>query len=532
MMNFKSAKRNKKFDVWLSIFFLSLLFLGLNYYIGKIDLIIDASSKSKHTVSFETTARLNKLTSSVNIFITIPNKNSQPKIIQKLLHDFEITVKSFMNLNLNHEINIYKLNLDTIRKTSEVLIKNKITERNSIIVTSENGNKKIIFSYKPTNKQYQYDPSISYRSDNSLAREAVWESGFYDNWKESVNNVLVPTSYKGEELLLKTILDVASPKPTRNVAYFTRGHGESSPSDVNPDSGYSEFRTMLEDRNTVVSSIDLGTIERMPSNAKLLIIANPKGIFQDQEVSIIRNFVNNEQGSLLVTIDPNEEISVIDKPAYGLRETLKEWGIRCHDILIYDPDDRNFDIFSGDYSIRTYSKSFKHNITKSLKAGEYSIQAEKVRPVESIKSPSNEFISNELLFSSKTSWGVTSWANRTFPPTKNKLLDVDGPLPVLCVAEDQNNELSNSGKIGVLGAASILSNKKLKNNTGNRILASNLIYWLTENENIIGIPVKNKPLYKFTLSKFEFEKLIFTLAIVPICIAITGGFVSWLRKDL
>jgi hypothetical protein len=137
-----------------------------------------------------------------------------------------------------------------------------------------------------------------------------------------------------------------------------------------------------------------------------------------------------------------------------------------------------------------------------------------------------------LLYSSKTSWGVTSWANRTFPPTKNKLLDVDGPLPVLCVAEDQNNELSNSGKIGVLGAASILSNKKLKNNTGNRILSSNLIYWLTENENIIGIPVKNKPLYKFTLSKFEFEKLIFTLAIVPICIAITGGFVSWLRKDL
>ena len=101
---------------------------------------------------------------------------------------------------------------------------------------------------------------------------------------------------------------------------------------MDPNSGYSELRSMLENRNTIVSSIDLGTIEKMPRDAKMLIIANPKGIFQDKEISVIRNFINHDNGSLLVTLDPSEEIAIIDKPAFGLRELLKQWGIRCHDI--------------------------------------------------------------------------------------------------------------------------------------------------------------------------------------------------------
>ena len=79
---------------------------------------------------------------------------------------------------------------------------------------------------------------------------------------------------------MKSIIEVANPKPERNVAYFTRGHGEASPSDVDPNSGYSELRSMLENRNTIVSSIDLGTIEKMPRDAKMLIIANPKEFFR------------------------------------------------------------------------------------------------------------------------------------------------------------------------------------------------------------------------------------------------------------
>ena len=84
----------------------------------------------------------------------------------------------------------------------------------------------------------------------------------------------------------------------------------------------------------------------------------------------------------------------------------------------------------------------------------------------------------------------------------------------------------------VIGTSSILSNKKLKNNSGNRILSSNLIYWLSQNNNIVGIQTKKVPLYKLSMTKAEFEKLLYLLSIVPLTVAVIGAFVTWLRKEL
>ena len=34
------------------------------------------------------------------------------------------------------------------------------------------------------------------------------------------------------------------------------------------------------------------------------------------------------------------------------------------------------------------------------------------------------------------------------------------------------------------------------------------------------------------MSQTEFSKLMYSLAIIPLCVALLGAFVSWLRKDL
>ena len=200
-MDFTRAKKNKKIDIWISILLSIILYFGINFFLAKLDFNIDITPDSKHTLSPETTTRLNKIVSPVNIFITISQNTNQPKIIQKLLHDFEIIAQSFDDLNLKHDIKVHRVNLDRLRKTSDFLLTHKISERNSIIVSSPNGNKRVIFSYKPTEGSNEYNSNKVYRSENSLAREAVWESGFYDEWKESVNGILEPTIFKGEELL-------------------------------------------------------------------------------------------------------------------------------------------------------------------------------------------------------------------------------------------------------------------------------------------------------------------------------------------
>ena len=89
------------------------------------------------------------------------------------------------------------------------------------------------------------------------------------------------------------------------------------------------------------------------------MIIGPDGLFYEKEIAVIRNFVKNEKGSVLISIDPDEKIYLVDKPAYGLRNILKEWGIRCHDLLIHDPVKNNYDFFSGDYWLKTYQKNQK-----------------------------------------------------------------------------------------------------------------------------------------------------------------------------
>ena len=125
-----------------------------------------------------------------------------------------------------------------------------------------------------------------------------------------------------KKIILKSILDIAYKSEIRNTAYFTRGHGEGSPSDINSHKGFSELRNIFENQNINVLTIDLSTEERVPINAKYLVVMSPKGTFQPQELSMIRNFINSNNGRLLICLDPIEEISMIDRPALGFRATF------------------------------------------------------------------------------------------------------------------------------------------------------------------------------------------------------------------
>ena len=143
-MNFKQAKRNKKIDIWISLPLMFTLLLCVNYVISKIKFAIDFTEDSRFTLSTETINKLSKITSPVDIIITIPDNNNQPKIIQKLLHDLNLILKAFENSASNHPIRVHKINIDTAINNSNVIQKYKITARNQIIAITPSGKKDYI----------------------------------------------------------------------------------------------------------------------------------------------------------------------------------------------------------------------------------------------------------------------------------------------------------------------------------------------------------------------------------------------------
>ena len=88
------------------------------------------------------------------------------------------------------------------------------------------------------------------------------------------------------------------------------------------------------------------------------------------------------------------------------------------------------------------------------------------------------------------------------------------------------------GRLAVLGSSSILTNQYLKNNGGNKSLSQNLIHWLKDSEEMLDIPPKEIISYNISMTSEEFDKMLYSLGIVPGAIALIGIFVGWLRKEL
>ncbi|MAL85032.1 MAG: hypothetical protein CMI23_01560 [Opitutae bacterium] len=533
-MDFRQSSKNKRKDIFVSSALLITLFFALNFLFSKIDGFVDLSKKEKHSLSLDSKIRLNEIKCPVDIFITIQERSKNPKIIQKLLHDLGIVLDSFESYKSKFPIRIHRINIDSI-KDAKVVKRFNLVKRNAIIITTEQNRKKILFSYNDSDDENILSVNSNYRSNNSLIREKVWESGFYSNWKESINGIFEPTQFNGESLILNSILEIAASKNEKNTVYFTQGHGEGNPYNSNINDGFSELKDIFERINFKVSTINLAEIENVPSNCKILVIIGPDGLFYEKEIAVIRNFVKNEKGSVLISIDPDEKIYLVDKPAYGLRNILKEWGIRCHDLLIHDPVKNNYDFFSGDYWLKTYQKNQKNSIVKDLSEGRYYIKSSRLRPVEAISNSSTKFNVDEIIFSSKSSWALSSWVDRSFPPNINELLDVEGPIPVVAISEETSNSSNSNnrrGRIAVFGSSGLVNNKRLKESTGNKILAKNIINWLAKYDQLIATSGKEVKIYNLEMNEKDFHKFLYGISIIPISVILLGGFVGWLRKDL
>ena len=92
-----------------------------------------------------------------------------------------------------------------------------------LIAASPQNGTRVIFRYKEEKGINPYNSNQAFRSTESLARQSIWEAGFYSDWKEMKNGILEPGKFRGEETLLRSILELSVHSNNQKVIYFTRG---------------------------------------------------------------------------------------------------------------------------------------------------------------------------------------------------------------------------------------------------------------------------------------------------------------------
>lgn len=312
------------------------------------------------------------------------------------------------------------------------------------------------------------------------------------------------------------------------VFYFVKGHGEKR-IESKEESGYGYIKEAIERENHQARELLLTSVEKIPEDAAVLVVAGPETDYLQSELDKITAFVK-KGGRVLFMLDPGG--------APGLAKYLASFGFELKNDLIID---KMSQVYEGGNILMPVVVGYlkDHPVTKDFDLGTIFPIA---RSVHIKEDPAKG--SWDLATTSDKSWTINGLiptkADEEFNPDKHKR----GPISVVAVtavevnlgdkkiAEGQES-LKTWGKILVAGDSDFASNKFLKV-LGNKDFMLNMLNWLAEENTLISIRKKEPGLTPLLLTAVQ-GKIVFWLSvvIVPSLLLVMGiGVTARRRRDV
>lgn len=327
-----------------------------------------------------------------------------------------------------------------------------------------------------------------------------------------------------ENALTNAIIKVT--RTGKKKIYFTEGHGERDIEDNQYANGYYVAAQALRDLNYEVYKVNLSTKSEVPSDASVLIVADPVKPFLTNELDVLEKYLNNG-GRVVMLVDQKLKENTGD---IGLFKLLNKFGVYPGDDVVIE---RELQLFVGPtLGIDPLIKSFtRHPVTEPLKG------AVMLSLARTIDFKSTEGVEGTVL--AKTSEG--SWAEtnlkllRTQRKAAEESSDRKGPVPVAVAVKKTNTQDKGEGeenkketRMVVIGDADF-ANNKLFNTLYNGDFFLNSINWLGEEMDLISIAKKEKKSSRIIMSSQQKRWVLSSLFAVP-AIFIIAGFVAWRRR--
>ena len=111
--------------------------------------------------------------------------------------------------------------------------------------------------------------------------------------------------------------------PEKPVVYFLTGNGEhdiESPGDT----AYTNVNQVLESKNYVVKTLNLQAANKIPDDARAIIVAGPLVPLSDNSVSLISDYMK-KGGSLMVLSNPVPLTQFGNKPDPLAKYLATDW---------------------------------------------------------------------------------------------------------------------------------------------------------------------------------------------------------------
>ncbi len=283
------------------------------------------------------------------------------------------------------------------------------------------------------------------------------------------------------DLLIPAILQISS--DTSKHIDFTVGHGERDLYDTDHNTGYSEWRNMLEQNNYTVDQVSLFA-SGVPDNCNVLVTLGPSKDFLPEELTELGKFLKRG-GHFVAIIDPYGSPSLV--------KFLQQYGMDFTDQTLVDPAYRLTagEILTTQIPLRaennTISRSMSAPAVFSLARGVNITLKPGAAAVDGLQ----VVLTNEFLRSSHESWASGDVKAITTGITEYKPgRDTKGPIPVgseidLAPASDIHIPVQQMTRIVGIGSSAFGSNQFIEM-LGNRDLAVGLINEMAGDEMLIA----------------------------------------------
>lgn len=395
----------------------------------------------------------------------------------------------------------------------------ELSDRAAKDLLKEYSNRSERFVLQPGSDEGVVDPlrqpaltnKYNVRQDGSI----IFEAG---SDKQTVSRV-------DEQTFTSAILKVT--RGQQKKLYMLVGHGEREYNDFR-ETGYGEIGQALRDDNYVIESLNLVLSSTVPSDAAVLVVANPARTLADAEKVAVADFLR-KGGKALFLLEPRTRT--------GLEEVLAEWAVELRDGIVVDPASS----LREDPSTPVVQRFNFTDITRDLGLAFFPRTMVISSPVEfgTVITPArslDQLISVEPLASSSAgSWLESNPDQAQF----NAGEDLPGPLPLAVqvgpaafLRGAREPESPRRTRIVVFGDADFASNRYLSQAPfNNRDLVANAVNWLAEEEDLISIRTKPRDVRRMFLGPLE-SNLIFisSTVLLPLAVLVAGAVVWWRRR--
>lgn len=292
----------------------------------------------------------------------------------------------------------------------------------------------------------------------------------------SMNGQQEPVTQASEQQITGAIVRLLN--PVKRAVYFLSGHGERSIDQAGQET-FSLLKRTLESKNYSVQSLNLLAENRIPEDAKVIVVAGPRKPLAQQEVDLLKTYLD-QGGALVAMQEPLPVTDFGDLPDPLADYLAQNWNIALgKDIVVDLTSQQPFAPYAARYGSSPITEKIQTVTSQFPTARSASVLTNTLSGVSPV----------ELVFTADQSWAETSLDNLADSASQvafDEGLDIPGPITLAISAENFNN----NARVVVFGDSDFALDVNFVY-FANGDLIVNAIDWASGQEDLISLTPKD-----------------------------------------